>query len=457
MKYKTNRIQGLLISTILFLFTGNCLVSDESIKSFWESEGFQKKLLGGFAPNTKIEPAIIDPEEQIFFREVAGLIYDNRIEAIAKLEAYIKPEASAVIDYTLGSLYLQEGSFEKASKHFDEAIKKFPDFRRAHKNRGFSLVRQQQLAEASSALTRAVELGEWDDAVFGLMGFCHLGLERYASALNAYNNAILLAPENADWKLGIIKSQVGIGNFKEALSMLDELIEKSPDNSKLWELQAGVFVQNNDLDKALINYELLREMGKLDRKMQMFLGDLYMTLDQGGAAVPVYSQALAEANADLAKRGLRAAEAMVNQGEFSNAKTLFSKLRQIGGQAQAEELKLLRLESKVAMAEGREISAIKTLEEIVVKNPLDGDALMMIGDYHLTNDENEKAFNRYQLASRIEGFQADAQVKMGQVRVQQRKYNEAIELIRKAQELRPRDNVKRFLESIERVARQVGS
>lgn len=109
------------------------------------------------------------------------------------------------------------------------------------------------------------------------------------------------------------------------------------------------------------------------------------------------------------------------------------------------------------MAEGREISAIKTLEEIVAKNPLDGDALMMIGDYHLTNDENEKAFNRYQLASRIEGFQADAQVKMGQVRVQQRKYNEAIELIRKAQELRPRDNVKRFLESIERVARQVGS
>lgn len=239
--------------------------------------------------------------------------------------------------------------------------------------------------------------------------------------------------------------------------MLDELIAKSPDNSKLWELQAGVFVQNNDLDKAVINYELLREMGKLDRKMQMFLGDLYMTLDQGGAAVPVYFQALAEANADLAKRGLRAAEAMVNQGEFSNAKTLFSKLRQIGGQAQAEELKLLRLESKVAMAEGREISAIKTLEEIVAKNPLDGDALMMIGDYHLTNDENEKAFNRYQLASRIEGFQADAQVKMGQVRVQQRKYNEAIELIRKAQELRPRDNVKRFLESIERVARQVGS
>ena len=182
-----------------------------------------------------------------------------------------------------------------------------------------------------------------------------------------------------------------------------------------------------------------------------------MTLDQGGAAVPVYFQALAEANADLAKRGLRAAEAMVNQGEFSNAKTLFSKLRQIGGQAQAEELKLLRLESQVAMAEGREISAIKTLEEILAKNPLDGDALMMIGDYHLTNDENEKAFNRYQLASRIEGFQADAQVKMGQVRVQQRKYNEAIELIRKAQELRPRDNVKRFLESIERVARQVGS
>lgn len=457
MKNKTHYVQRFLAFACLFWGMVMYAISEESIDSFWQSEGFQKKLLGGFAPNTKIEPTIIDPGEQLFFREVAGLIYDNRAEAITKLEAYIKPEASAVIDYTLGSLHLQEGNFEEAAKHFDFAIKKFPDFRRAHKNRGFALVRQQNFDDAARSLTRAVELGEWDNAVFGLMGFCYLGLEQYASALTAYNNAILLDPENTDWRLGIIKSNVGIGNYKIAISMLDELIANSPDNTKLWELQAGVLVQANELAKAIVNYELLREMGKLDSKMLMFVGDLYMTLEQAEVAVPVYSQALGQANVDLAKRGLRAAEAMVNQGEFSNAKTLFSKLRQIDGQAQAEELKLLRLESKVDMAEGREKSAITTLEEIVAKNPLDGDALMMIGDYHLTNDENEKAFHRYQLASRIEGFQADAQVKMGQVRVQQRKYNEAIELIRKAQELRPRDNVERFLESIERVARQVGS
>ena len=42
MKYKTNRIQGLLISTILFLFTGNCLVSDESINHFGNLRDFKK-------------------------------------------------------------------------------------------------------------------------------------------------------------------------------------------------------------------------------------------------------------------------------------------------------------------------------------------------------------------------------------------------------------------------------
>ena len=140
--------------------------------------------------------------------------------------------------------------------------------------------------------------------------------------------------------------------------MLDELIAKSPDNSKLWELQAGVFVQNNDLDKAVINYELLREMGKLDRKMQMFLGDLYMTLDQGGAAYPFIFRRLPKLTRIWLK-GTSCRRAMVNQGEFSNAKTLFSKLRQIGGQAQAEELKLLRLESKVAMAKGVRYQPLK--------------------------------------------------------------------------------------------------
>ena len=119
----------------------------------------------------------------------------------------------------------------------------------------------------------------------------------------------------------------------------------------------------------------------------------------------------------------------------------------------ANELKLLKLESKVAMATGEGENAIATLEEIIRKDPLDGEALLLAGDYLARHGQPEKAEFRYDSAANIAGYEADAYVKHAQLLVQSRKYAEAVELLRKAQKVRPRDNVQRYLEKVEQLAR----
>jgi len=86
------------------------------------------------------------------------------------------------------------------------------------------------------------------------------------------------------------------------------------------------------------------------------------------------------------------------------------------------------------------------------KNPTDGEALILVGEYYANKGEREKAEFKYERAAKIEGFEADAMVKHAQLLVQYQKYVQAVELLTKAQKIRPRDSVQRYLEAIERVA-----
>ena len=105
------------------------------------------------------------------------------------------------------------------------------------------------------------------------------------------------------------------------------------------------------------------------------------------------------------------------------------------------------------MANGAGDKAITTLEQIVQKDPLDGEALMLAGDFYSKNGQKEKAEFRYQTAASISGFEAEAFVKHAQLLVQSQKYTQATELLKKAQKVKPRDNVQRYLEKVEQLAR----
>ena len=84
-------------------------------------------------------------------------------------------------------------------------------------------------------------------------------------------------------------------------------------------------------------------------------------------------------------------------------------------------------------------------------------ALLLAGDYYSKNGQREKAEVRYQSAASLPGFEADAFVKHAQLLVQTQKYSQAVELLRKAQKAKRRDNVQRYLEKVEHLAKTAHS
>lgn len=443
---------------------------------FWNDRNFVKSFAGSYGYRSDIEPpkpttlvtnAIGDTNEVAFFNfQLYPLMTNDVGAAIKLLEDNITTNVNAVFDYTLGNLYFQKADHKNAARAYGAAIEKFPNYLRAHKNRAISYMGLERYDEAVPALTRTIDLGGGDGHIYGLLGVCLLKKGAYIGAEGAYRNAMLLLPEQKDWKMGLLTCQIEQGKLAAANVLLDSLLAEDPGDAALWNIQASLYMQMDEPGKAAISYEILRKLGKANLSNLMLLGDIYMSQEAPELALSVYLEAIGKDGVKNLKSSLRAAGILAGSGAWKETTSILEKIRKTHGDKikDEEDLELLKLESKVALANGDGARAAQVLEQVVEKNPLDGEALLMIGDFHATPPEEEtedearrrkaKADNRYELASKIKGFKADAFVKRAQLKVREREYEQAIEFLTKAQKIRHRENIQTYLEAVQRAARK---
>lgn len=442
---------------------------DDPWQHLWNSTEFKRAFTGRYGFHPAVEPELTDTNELAFMRELAPLLGSDKKLAAYVLKTNVTAESNPQLDFTLGSLYFELGDFETAARHYTTAIDKFPDFRRAQKNLGFCRLKLGQFEQAAVPLARAIELGDRDSVTYGLLGFCHFSGARHIPAEAAYRQAILFQPDNREWRLGLVKTLVVQEKLAEANRLVDEVLGRDPTADDMWVLQAGIYARMENPGLAAVNYEIVRKLGKATPKLLFALGDIYLGQESGDLALPIYQEAIAKSGGADVKRSLRTAKILVSRSALADAKNLFGAIRTAaaGKLGNDDELELLKLEAKVLVAEGDSTGAVNLLGQVVGRDPLDGEALILIGEHHLRlvdqsegatrHDHFAKAENRFDLASKISGFKADALVKLAQLRVKQEKLDAAITLLNKAQKIDPRDSVQSYLEAIERIRRTAGT
>ena len=322
--------------------TFSLVPAEHPLASLWNDPDFQKRLIGSYGFASDAEPKL-GPEEQVAYREkVAPLLLSDRKKAIPVLQAFVKTNSSAVFDFTLGNIYLENEDLTNAIKHFEAALVKFPDYRRAQKNLGFALMRDQKYDAAIKPLTRTISLGGGDGKVLGLLGYAYMSQERYASAAGAYSQALVFEPENVDLKMGLMKCSVATANYDYALTLLEELIKQFPEKENLWSLQANIYIQKEQPAKATITLEMLRRLDKATPQNLYLLGDLYMSQESRDLALGAYLQAMEKDGGKNLAKSLRAAQIFVSRGAWDEGRQLFAKIRGSGEKLSgADELKLL--------------------------------------------------------------------------------------------------------------------
>lgn len=430
---------------------------DATELAVWKDPKFRRRLIESFASETEIEPRVttIEAEEM---QEILAMINGEEPEideAIQELRQRLQEDGvSAVYDFTLGRLFFQREQLDRAIDAFEDAVDKSPKFRRAWWMLGLTRVKHNKLAEAIPAITRAIELGAAEAGTYGLLGFCYSSQGKHVAAESAYRLAIVLDPDLLDYKMGLTESLFRQRRYADVVALCDGMIADQPDSTRLWLVQANAFVGLEQPMRAAENYELVDRLGGSTVDSLYNLGDIYLTDRLFALGLDCFLRALAMDESPTPDRALRAAGYLAGHRALEESTAMLDGVEAACGVTLGDEsrIQLLKLRARVAVAKGSGDEEAEVLERIVEIDPLDGEAIILLGQHAARGGDAEKAMFYYERAAALEDFEVQALVRMGQLLAQQRNYPDAIKRLERAQKLEDQEHVGDFLEQLRRVS-----
>ncbi len=478
--------------------------------TIWNDAGFRQRFVESYIAQSDVEPKPVSQEEVEAINQTLELMRADKLEeALAKaVEAREKAkvqeepkkdsrgrssdkdqknqgggEMSALMDFLIANIQLNiamnlaepgESATEQERESYTIKRNKFladaadgyrlattrhPKYLRAWRNLGIVYLRLADYKGARDAFVKVVSIGGADADIFGLMGYCNTQLGSYLSAESAYRMANLMQPEKKDWQMGLLRSFLMQKRYPEVVAMAGSMIEDDPTNDQLWFFQANAYIGMQQIDKAAENYEILDGMGKSTAPSMNMLANIYTNQGLFDTAVERYAKAIALADetqlASMKSQMLSAAQVLANRGEEarSASKSMIALVESTYKESLADKDRttLLRLKARIALSEGADDAQASILEEVVAIDPLDGEALILLGQHYARLQDWDKAVNFYERAQKLERFEADALVYHAQALVLSDRASLAVPLLRKAQQVKPRESVQSYLEAVERM------
>lgn len=472
---------------------------DSQENAYFRTQEFQRDFARSFLSKSEVEPDV-DPDDVEELQEIIELILDDdgkngkKARALKKLERANGKNPGPQFDFLIGQLHFEAGSqlaagvdadeereieavaanaegarvaFGDSLGAFDKAIERFPAFLRAWEKKAllhFRLAAEepQQFADASEAFREVLRLGQVDENTFGFLGISLMNQELYLKAETAFRNALMLSsPEDeTKWRLGLANALFRQNRYADASALTQTLINADSSNSSYWLLQGNAFLGMNEVQRAAENFRIADQLGGSTFASLNLLADIYANDGLADLAVDVYLKALTKSDA-APNRGLRGARLLVRSGDLASVKRLLSGIQgHFGDGLDPERLAELRkLQSQVAVREGDGETEIALLREIIGDDPMDGDAMILLGEALVRAVEGELPVERmaesiqlFETAAAIEEFEAKSKLKHAQLLVRQKDYAGAIPLLKSSLQVEDKEAVRNFLESVEKAA-----
>jgi tetratricopeptide (TPR) repeat protein len=445
---KIKRLIILLASMTAPMTSGLIAQTYPLSQNLWSNPEFQNRFIGSYGFDTAITPKI-SAEEQEVFKLLVPLMQNNTGGAIQKLRSSITNDSSAALDYTLGNLYVQNRNVSSAIQSYQTAIRKFPNFYRAYKNLALVMVNEGRYAEAVPFILKGLELGGTDGALYGPLGLAYLNLDKPKSALTAYDNALLFAPDSLQWQQGKLRCLMDLNLYKESAGMLEEMILADSKNKNYWTWQANAFLSEDDMAKASANLEILKRMGNADGASLGLLGDIYLNEGMTEMALENYLLA-AEQDSLNSDRLIRTAQGFASRRLWTEAATYLNKTKdRLDSLSPKNQSTFLTLQAQAAIGLGETEEASTILEALVAEDPMNGQALLTLGNLQRQLDRVEDAAFSYEQAAKIDETRIDALVQHARMLISLRDYSPAVTLLQRVVLLEPGPRYEDFLERVQ--------
>ncbi|MEO2019908.1 MAG: tetratricopeptide repeat protein [Fuerstiella sp.] len=219
-------------------------------------------------------------------------------DALADFDQALKlnPEFAAAWN-NRGLVHLANQDYKSAVADFDKAATIDGEYADALNNRGFARFKMGQLSEALSDLKLTVELKPNYTTAWNNCGLVYMQQKKYALAVDAFSQAIRLAPTDMRWlghRREALKRQ---GRYTEAaadvekiqwLNTLNQMTQQAlnrPTVSSTWIARAAHLVEGSEFNAAVEDYSRALKLKPADHEALCGRALAWLSLGQVGKAI----------------------------------------------------------------------------------------------------------------------------------------------------------------------------
>ena len=352
-------------------------------------------------------------------------------------------EHSANIEYAIGQLYQLKGNNLFAERYYLQAIEKYPTYVDAYVRLMSLYLVEEDCEKAQAAGHKAIEIGGSNGYVFKGFGICHFESEDYDAALNAFRVARIFLPDDEATAYFLVLSALETKSTREAIAILDELIEKDPEDRRFYLLQTNAYMQSDNYDGALQTLDIARRQGFLTSSNYGLLGDILIGKDMPEAAYAVFSEALTLSERSSFDVVIEQFDKLSNLGDWNSAQLYFQEIQDYFQNelrtAQRNELEIRN--ARILLATNQRADAAESLRRVVESDPTNGQALLSLAQFYRIEQDFEQAGVYFERAAESEVVALTALTEHAQLAADQENWQLAINLLSRATEIAPQEAV----------------
>ena len=403
--------------------------------------------------------AAITPNEQSFARQLQPLLQQKNYQAIAGLFRQ-RPLAddSSALQVLRGQVLLSLQQYDDAANALKAALGKQPDLALAHQALSLVLMQQQQYQQARPHLVAAINLGVADAQVYGQLAYINLKTAQAASAVAGYQQALLLEPDNSQWQQGLLYALIQSQAWPQAQAMLEQLLQQQPDNKALWLQRSQLALSQGNSTQALSSIEVALRLGENAADNLLLAAQLHFNSGSAGRGISLLQQAVKAKpdNQNWHTPLIQAASYLAYQQQWPALRSLLKQgalpLQQLPVRQQAQ---LAMIRAQLASADNQPKQALAALQQAVALDPLFGEALLALAQWHETQGNTDLASLNYSRAATIKAVQIQALQAQAQLEINRQQYQSALRLLQQVLQIAPqRQDIADNIRSLQQLVRQ---
>ncbi|WP_049723112.1 tetratricopeptide repeat protein [Gilvimarinus polysaccharolyticus] len=401
--------------------------------------------------------ASLSPSEQPLALQLHPLLQAEQYrEALALLKAQQSDEPSAALWLIRGQIEQQLGDNQAAAQSYRAALKILPEFARAHRALALVAIAEESYSEARTALARAVSLGITDSTTYGYLGYINLKAGQSFAAVQAYQQALVLDPDNRDWQSGLLYALTQSGQYDSAEALLGDLINQRSDDTELWLQRAQVQLRQHHSDQALSSLEVAMRLGGVSSANRQAAAQLHMQSGSFARALELLDKNLAAGDINMGYLS-RLANWMMSEEQWRAASQLLTQIEVYQSKlSSTDNARRLHLKARLAEHNGEQKSAMAAMQNAIELDPSFADAIVGLARLKTNAQAYAEAEMLYSRAAALPGYRQQALMGKAQALINQERYRESLALLRDSYREQPSGELQRNINTLERIVNQRG-